>query len=85
MAERVWQEWFIPFLTTIENNRDVIKAIAYINADWPSQPMWITNPVFQQVDARLQVNPEIVRHWQAILDEGRFMVPDPRCWRTLTE
>ncbi|MBX2827170.1 MAG: 1,4-beta-xylanase [Flavobacteriaceae bacterium] len=69
----IWQEWFLPFFETIKNNSDVIKAFSYINADWSSQPMWITNPTFQKVDSRLQESPYISEKWKEELAESRYI------------
>ncbi|MDG2104643.1 MAG: glycoside hydrolase family 3 N-terminal domain-containing protein [Pirellulaceae bacterium] len=38
--QEVWNEWFVKFFDHIEENRDVIRAISYINADWDAQDMW---------------------------------------------
>ena len=73
MGQKIWKEWFEPFFDTIEQNSDVIKAFSYINADWSSQPMWITNPVFQKVDARLQVNEYIRKKWKAEMEKDRYL------------
>ena len=73
LGPKIWKEWFEPFFDTIEQNSDVIKAFSYINADWSSQPMWITNPVFQKVDARLQVNEYIRKKWKAEMEKDRYL------------
>ena len=38
--EQIWQQWFVPFFSFIDENRDVIRAVAYINTHWESQSMW---------------------------------------------
>ncbi|MDG2012901.1 MAG: glycoside hydrolase family 3 N-terminal domain-containing protein, partial [Pirellulaceae bacterium] len=38
--EAIWNEWFVKFFDHIEKNRDVIRAVSYINADWDAQDMW---------------------------------------------
>lgn len=69
----IWETWFEPFFQTIEENQDVIKAISYINADWSSQPMWILNPVFQNVDARIQVSEYVTDRWVAELKNPNYL------------
>lgn len=65
-ADQIWQAWYQPFFDYIEANRDVIKAVAYINANWDSQGLWdapYENGYWG--DSRVQQNPEILRRWQA--------------------
>ena len=62
-AREAWEKWFIPFFEMIENNKDVVKAISYINCNWRSHRMWYENPTFKKVDARLQTNSEISEFW----------------------
>ena len=62
--EEIWNEWFKPFFEFIYENSDVIKVVAYINADWDSQPMW--GPPYANGywgDSRVQVNPVIRDLW----------------------
>jgi len=63
-ADAIWQEWFEPLFTYIEENRDVIGILAYINTHWDAQPMWgspYTNGYWG--DTRLQNNPTLVKRW----------------------
>ena len=32
--EKIWNTWFKKFFEHIEQNKDVIRAASYINADW---------------------------------------------------
>ncbi|MEM9386798.1 MAG: glycosyl hydrolase [Pseudomonadota bacterium] len=36
----IWDYWFAPLFAYLGEHRDVIRALAYINVDWDSQPMW---------------------------------------------
>ena len=83
VAKRMWQEWFKSFLTTLNENKDVIKAFSYINADWPSEPMWIQNPVYQKVDARIQKSPYISKLWQEEFSKSRYLKPTYELWNIL--
>ena len=38
-AMEIWDEWYGPLFQYIHEHSDVIRALAYINADWDSQPM----------------------------------------------
>jgi len=60
----IWNEWFKPFFEFIYKNSDVIKVVAYINANWNAQPMW--GPPYANGywgDSRVQVNPIIRDMW----------------------
>ncbi|MGI5472301.1 endo-1,3-beta-xylanase [Streptomyces sp. CA-132043] len=68
-ADTIWNEWYKPYFSWIEANRDVIRAAAYINTDWDSQTQWqcadgasagepgCTNGYWG--DARIQADPSI--------------------------
>lgn len=74
-ASQVWRGWFVPFFTFIRENSDVIKAVAYVNADWDSQELWAA-PYLNGYwgDSRVQVNSEISRRWLSeISDESLWL------------
>ncbi len=73
VAKRMWYQWYQPFFETINNNKDVVKAFSYINANWPSQPMWINEPTFQNVDARIQVSPFVSKQWTDELAKPNYI------------
>lgn len=62
--DEIWHTWYAPFLDYLDKNNDVIKAVAYINADWDSQAMWGA-PYASGYwgDSRLQTSPEIAERW----------------------
>ena len=78
-ADEIWQEWFVPFFAYIHNNSDVIRAAAYINADWDSQDSW-SAPYHQGYwgDSRLQVNADIRRHWLSEVSNDLFWLHGDR-------
>ena len=58
--EEIWDYWFAPLFSYLDDNRDVIHALAYINVDWDSQPMW--GPPYANGfwgDTRLETSPEL--------------------------
>lgn len=62
--DEIWDYWFAPLFAYMEENRDVIDALAYINVDWDSQPMW--GPPYESGfwgDTRLETNPELARRF----------------------
>ena len=72
--EEIWATWFAPVFELMEENRDVIYALAYINCNWDAQAMW--GPPYSSGywgDTRLEVNPyiagrfsEAIERWRAI-------------------
>ncbi len=68
----LWDAWFAPFFRYLQENDDVIDAIAYINCDWDSQPMW--GPPYEGGywgDTRVNTNEEISRRWNAAIKSWR--------------
>ena len=43
-AEVIWDNWYLDWFDFIEDNQDVIRAVAYINVDWNSQLFWHCDP-----------------------------------------
>ena len=69
-AEAIWEAWFEPLFDYMDAHRDVVRALAYINADWDSQSMW--SAPYQSGywgDSRLQVNPVIRERWRQRTDQ----------------
>ena len=68
----MWDYWFAPLFDYMSANDDVIEALAYINADWDSQPMW--GPPYNSGfwgDTRLEVNELIAERFSAAVDAWR--------------
>lgn len=72
-AAKAWDQWFVPFFRTIENNPDVIKAISYINCNWKSHPMWDEVGFFNGLDVRMQLDKELSEKWSTKMDEQRYV------------
>lgn len=72
-AKEAWDKWFVPFFDMIEKNKDVIKAIHYIDCNWKERPMWIDNPTFQNVDARIEMSPLITKHWKEKMNSKYYI------------
>ncbi|CAM2064273.1 PKD domain-containing protein [Sulfidibacter corallicola] len=63
-AGGLWNAWFVPLFDYIHDNRDVIKAVSYINADWDSQGSW--GPPYPEGywgDTRVEANSVILNNW----------------------
>jgi hypothetical protein len=63
-GEQIWNEWYRPLFDYVRANRDVIRALAYINARWDDQPMW-SAPYASGYwgDSRIQANETIETRW----------------------
>ncbi len=84
-VEQAWKEWFIPFFDAIEKNKDVVKAVSYINCHWDSHPMWYDNPTFKGIDARLHLSDEISKRWLEKISNPRFIMSSPTLYDDLYE
>ena len=69
-AATVWTNWFEKFFAHIEKNKDVVRAVSYINADWESQPMWKGGKWGQ---TRVETSQEIKRRWLEKMADPRFI------------
>jgi len=70
-----WEQWFIPFFTTINDNPKRVKAVSYINANWKDKPMWKTNPTFKGIDSRLQLSSSISEKWNTEIAKPKYLKP----------
>lgn len=67
-SEEIWEYWYAPLFALMNENRDVIRALAYINVDWDSQAMW--GPPYPEGfwgDSRLEANSEISERFNAAI------------------
>ncbi len=53
-------DWYKTLFDHVEAHPDVIKALAYINANWDAQPMWRGRG---WGDTRVQVNEDVTAWW----------------------
>ena len=71
-ADEIWAHWFQPLFELLEQNQDVIHALAYINADWDSQAMW--GPPYTSGfwgDSRLETNEDIAARFSTAVTDWR--------------
>ena len=90
-SQKIWKDWFAPFFNFIDDNSDVIRAVAYINTFWDSQGLWVCN---EQIcdeglywgDSRIEASDYILDQMQQELSkekwvkgnlpQGTFIPPD---------
>lgn len=72
-AQMAWEEWFVPFFDAIEKNKDIVKAISYINCHWDSHRMWFNNPTFKGIDARLHLSDTLSKRWLKEISKEKYI------------
>ena len=82
-AEEAWEKWFIPFFEVIQDPQNRVKAVSYINCHWKANPMWFDNPTFQDVDARLHINPDIAQRWTEETSKDIYLKASEGLWNEL--
>jgi beta-glucosidase-like glycosyl hydrolase len=65
---KVWDTWFKKFFDHIEQHKDVIRAVSYINADWDSQDMWT-----DWGQTRIETAPLIKKRWLEKMADPMFI------------
>ena len=82
--EQIWNEWFVPYFTYLEKNKDVIKVVAYINCNWDAEAMW--GPPYKMGywgDTRVEVNPFIKGKWTEQISQPKWMMSSPTLFSDL--
>jgi hypothetical protein len=67
-SDEIWAHWYAPLFELMAANGDVIRALAYINADWDSQPMW--GPPYKDGfwgDTRLEADEAVAERFAAAI------------------
>lgn len=64
----VWNAWYEGFFQHIEENKDVIHAISYINCHWDKQPMWD-----KWGNSRLEENDYVRKQWLQKMSEPQLV------------
>ena len=67
-----WNNWYALLFNEIYNN-DRIKALAYINADWDSQPMWTGQG---WGDSRVQIDAVVKENWETEIKKTPWIHAD---------
>ena len=73
-----WDTWFVNLLSLAYTRN--VKAICYINANWPSYPGFTS---LKWKDARLQNNQRIADAWFKETGKDRYLKQSPRLYQQL--
>ena len=82
--EQIWNDFFAEMFQWIDDNDDVVRSLAYINADWNSQPMWCPscgNGYWG--DTRIEANDYVENLWLAEVTGGDWLNASPTLFDTL--
>jgi hypothetical protein len=75
-----WDKWFGPLFKLIHDNKDVVKALAYINANWNGQSMWAGQ---NWGDTRIENSATIKTKWLAEINTSFWLKASPTLFQTL--
>lgn len=75
-----WNSWFQPMFDHIEENKDVIKALAYINQNWDIQPLWQGQ---NWGNSRVQDNPVVLQKWIDEISKPFWIKASPTLFNSL--
>lgn len=75
--EQIWNDWYQRAFDYIEQHDDIIRAVAYINADWDSQPRWASGNEGYWGDTRVQVNQFILNNWTNEINQSNWLNASP--------
>jgi len=82
--DTIWNDWYIPYFDYLEKNKDAIKIVAYINANWDAQLMW-GYPYWQGYwgDSRVEANDYLKTKWLETTSQQRWMHASPSLFSEL--
>ena len=83
ISEKAWNNWFLELFNIITTNKDLVKALSYINVEWLSQEMWIDSPIFYQADSRIQESKFISEKWLEEITKKKYLAPSQKLWQDL--
>lgn len=71
-GQDAWESWYEPFFSHVRQNKDVVKAIAYINVRWQDQPMWRNQG---WGDSRVQADNYVREQWALEMENDMWVHP----------
>lgn len=76
-AKQIWKQWYEPFFRFIDKNKELIKAVAYINTHWDKQSMWGSpyNGGYWG-NSQVQDNPYISKQWKEKINKKNWLHGD---------
>lgn len=70
--DEIWDQWYGPLFDYMNENGDVIRALAYINCNWDEQDLW-DEPYESGYwgDSRLEASPELARRFTRAVEQWK--------------
>ena len=83
-AKQIWKQWYEPFFRFIDKNKELIKAVAYINTNWDKQSMWGSpyNGGYWG-NSQVQDNPYISKKWKERINKKNWLHGDSNLFSIL--
>lgn len=84
-VDAVWNAWFRPFFKFVHKNKDLIRAVSYINCNWQSQSMWNCGDQGYWGNTAVTSSraPKVKRRWEAeVNDRNLWLRATPDMWST---
>ena len=84
-AKQIWKQWYEPFFNFINKNKELIKAVAYINTNWDKQSMWGSpyNGGYWG-NSQVQDNGYISKKWNQKINKKNWLHGDSQLFSTLS-
>ena len=79
--DEIWYGWYDGFFYWLQENADVVRGVAYINADWKSQAMW--GDLWG--DTRIETNAYIEQRWLEKVDNDGWLNASPDLFNILEQ
>jgi Glycosyl hydrolase family 26 len=71
-GKAAWDGWFQPLLDHMKAHPE-IRALAYINDNWPAKAMWVGNAQFNTADTRIQRSAYVKAKWISEMNNGSWV------------
>jgi Glycosyl hydrolase family 26 len=71
-GQAAWDGWFAPLLAHMQAHPE-IRALAYINDNWPAKAMWVNIAQFNTADTRIQRSPYVKAKWINEMNNGTWV------------
>lgn len=83
-AEQIWNEWYKPWFAYLDKNKDVVRVVAYINANWDAQWFWGWPYISGYWgDSRVEANDEIRKKWLEAISAEKWLKASPALFQEL--
>ena len=71
-VQQIWNDWYARYFQFMEEYKDVLRAVTYINAPWDDQPRWRSGSDGYWGRSEVQAQPLIQQNWIAELSKDKF-------------